>query len=124
MNKAIKPKTIEEYIESMPAKSKAKLREMLNCLREAAPDAKESIKWGTPALSYETILFIFAAYKKHVSLYPTPTVIKAFSKELGGFKTSSSTIQFPLDEPLPVWLIGRIAEYRVRQVIENGATWM
>ena len=97
---------------------------MLGSLREAAPNAEEAIKWGNPALSYGTILFIFAAHKKHISLYPTPAAIKAFAKDLKQYKTSSSTIQFPLDEPLPAKLIRKIADYRVREVVENDAKWM
>lgn len=97
---------------------------MVRCLRQAAPDADEGIKWGNPALSCKTILFIFAAHKNHVSLYPTPAAIKAFANELEGYKTSSSTIQFPLDAPLPLPLVRRIANYRVTAVVERGEKWM
>jgi uncharacterized protein YdhG (YjbR/CyaY superfamily) len=117
-------KSISEYIKGFPAAHQKRLREMLKCLRDAAPNADESIKWGNPALSYETILFVFAAHKNHISLYPTPPVIKAFSAELKSFKTSSSTIQFPIDKPLPAILVTEIANYRVRNVLENNAKWM
>ena len=124
MTERIKSRTIEEYIQAAPDIAQKRLREMLACLRKTAPKAEESLKWGSPALSYKTILFIFAAYKNHISLYPTPAVVRAFANELDAYKTSSSTIQFPLDKPLPKELIGRIAEYRVRAVLEEGATWM
>jgi len=97
---------------------------MYRCLRQAAPDGEEGLKWGSPALSFKTILFIFAAHKNHISLYPTPSAIKAFAKELEGLKTSSSTVQFPLDKPLPVSLIRQIADFRVKAVVEDSATWM
>ena len=97
---------------------------MLRCLRQAAPNAEEGLKWGSPAFSYGTILFIFAAHKNHISLYPTPSAIKTFAKELEGFKTSSSTVQFPLDKPLPLSLIRHIADFRVKSVVEDNATWM
>lgn len=116
--------SVDEYIESAPALAQKRLREMRRCLRQAAPDAEEGLKWGTPALSFGTILFIFAAHKSHVSLYPTPSAIRAFAKELEGFKTSSSTVQFPLDQPLPLSLIRQIADFRVKAVIEDNATWM
>ncbi len=122
--KKSKPENIDEYVASAPALAQKRLREMRRCLREAAPDAEEGIKWGSPALSQGTILFIFAAHKNHVSLYPTPSAIKAFAKELQGNRTSSSTIQFPLDKPLPLSLIRKIADYRVRSVVEDGAMWM
>ena len=125
MNKTkVKPKTIDEYIAAAPAIAQKRLREMRRCLRAAAPDAEEALKWGSPALSYETILFIFAAHKNHISLYPTPAAIKAFAKELRDYRTSSSTIQFPFDKPLPADLIRRIADYRVSAVVADGALWM
>jgi len=117
------PNTITEYIEAFPQQTQDRLREMLACLREAAPGATENLKWQQPALSYKWILFQFAAFKNHVSLYPTPEVVIAFEKELAPYQTSSSTIQFPLNQPLPVVLIRKIADYRVQEA-EKGVKWM
>jgi uncharacterized protein YdhG (YjbR/CyaY superfamily) len=118
-----KPKNITEYINIFPRDAQMRLHEMLECLRKAAPGAEESLKWGQPALSYEWILFQFAAFKNHISLYPTPSVIKALEKELSEYKISSSTIQFPLDKPLPLPLIEKIAALRVQEA-KNGIKWM
>ncbi|HWR66944.1 MAG TPA: DUF1801 domain-containing protein [Bellilinea sp.] len=117
------PNTIPEYIEAFPQQTQERLREMLGCLRKAAPGAIENLKWRQPALSYKWILFQFAAFEKHISLYPTPAVVKAFEKELVPYQTSSSTIQFPLDQSLPVTLIRKIADYRVQEA-EKGVKWM
>lgn len=119
----MKADSIDEYINAAPKAAQKRLREMLACLRKAAPGAEEGIKWGQPALSYKRILFTFAAFKNHISLYPTPSVVKRFASELTEFKTSSSTIQFPLDKPLPLALIQRIAEFRVRESIEKDVKW-
>lgn len=97
---------------------------MRSCLRKAAPEARESLKWGMPAFSYDWILFQFAAFKHHVGFYPTPSAVKAFEKDLKEFKTSISAIQFPLDKPLPLPLIRKIAEFRVRESNEKGVKWM
>jgi len=119
-----RPKTIAEYINAAPKEAQKKLREMRRTLRQAAPGAEEGIKWGVPAFSYKRILFTFAAFKHHVSLYPTPSAVRAFAKDLPKPKTSSSTIRFPLDEPLPLPLIRKIALFRVRESIEKDAKWM
>ncbi|RBP37760.1 uncharacterized protein YdhG (YjbR/CyaY superfamily) [Roseimicrobium gellanilyticum] len=119
-----KPQSVTEYIDDAAPEARKRLREMRACLRKAAPGAEESLKWGVPAFSYERILFTYAAFKKHVSLFPTPAVLKVFAKELSGYKTSSSTVQFPLDKPLPVDLIHRIALLRVKECTENDAKWM
>ena len=119
-----KPKTIPEYIQSAPEAAQPKLWELLEILRKAAPDAKENLKWGQPALSYDWILFQFAGFKHHVGLYPHPKVVEAFQDRLAEYKTSSSTIQFSLEKPLPSDLIYEIAVYRVRESKEKGIKWM
>lgn len=118
-----KPESIEEYINTAPKDAQKRLREMLICLRKAAPGAQESLKWGHTTLSYKRILFSFAAFKNHISPYPTPAVVKAFAPDLTEFKTSSSTIQFPLAKPLPLELMEKIAEFRVRESIEKDVKW-
>ena len=124
MPEKTKPNTITEYIHAAPKEAQKKLREMRTCLREAAPGAAEGVKWGVPAFSYKRILFTFAVFKHHISLYPTPSAVKAFAKDFSKLKTSSSTIQFPLDEPLPLPLIRKIALFRVRESIEKDVKWM
>jgi uncharacterized protein YdhG (YjbR/CyaY superfamily) len=120
----MKPKNIEKYIEDAPELAQKRLREMLKCFRSAIPGAEESIKWNMPAIARERILFTFGAHKNHVSLYSTPSTFKPFLKELKGLKTSSSTIQFPLDKPIPAGLLRKIAKHRLKDVVENGAKWM
>jgi uncharacterized protein YdhG (YjbR/CyaY superfamily) len=119
----VRPASIAEYIDAAPHETRKKLREMCACIRKAAPGAKESLKWGMPAFSYGRILVTFAAYKKHIGFYPTPSAVKAFSKDLVKFATSSSAIQFPLEKPLPLALIGKITAFRVRESLEKDGKW-
>lgn len=118
-----KPKTVGEYIAAAPPEARAKLRQMRACIRKAAPRATESLRWSMPAFSARRILVMYAAFKNHVSLFPTPSVTKAFAKDLAGFKTSKGTIQFPLDKPLPSALIRKITLFRVREDAEKDAKW-
>ena len=117
------PNSITEYINAAPKEAQEKLREMLACIREAAPGAKESLKWGKPAFSYQRILVMFAGFKHHIGFYPTPSAVSAFAKELAGFTTASNSIQFPLDKPLPLHLIRAITAFRVRESIEEDGKW-
>jgi uncharacterized protein YdhG (YjbR/CyaY superfamily) len=114
---------ITEYINAAPKASQWKLRELCACIRAAAPGAKEGLKWGIPAYSYQRILVKFAAFKHHVDFYPTPSAVKAFAKELSQFTTASSSVQFPLDKPLPLPLIRRITAFRVRESFEYDSKW-
>ena len=117
------PKSISEYINAAPKEARAKLREMRACIRAAAPGANESLKWGMPAFSYRRILVTFAAFKHHIGFYPTPSAVKAFANDLSRFATASSSIQFPLDKPLPLSLIRKITAFRVRESIEEDGKW-
>ncbi len=118
-----KPKTIAAYIAEAPEHAQDKLIELLDCIRQAAPGAKESIKWGMPAFSYKRILVTFAIFKNHIGFYPTPSAVKAFEKSLSKYKTATASIQFPLDKPLPLALIRKITLFRVRQSMEEDIKW-
>jgi len=118
-----KPTTVSAYINAAPKEARARLREMRACIRAVAPDAKEGLKWSMPAFSYERILVTYAAHKTHIGFYPTPSAITAFKKELAGFTTASGSVQFPLDQPLPLDLIRKITEFRVRESRTQDAKW-
>ena len=118
-----KPTTVTEYINAAPKEARQKLREMRTTIRAAAPGAAESLKWSMPAYSYRRILVTFAGFKHHIGFYPTPSAVKAFAKQLSGFKTAEGSIQFPLDKPLPLDLIRKITAFRVRESVEEDKKW-
>lgn len=118
-----RPTTIDEYIEAAPAHTRKKLRAMQACIRKAAPGAKEGLKWGMPGFSYDRILVTFAAFEHHIGFYPTPSAVKSFAKQLSKFTTSNTTIRFPVDEALPLPLIRKITEFRVRESLEQDKKW-
>lgn len=118
-----KPTSVSENIEAATDAARKKLREVRACIRKAAPDAKEGLKWGMPAFSYKRILVTFAAHKNHIGFYPTPSAVKEFAKELARFNTARGSIQLPLEKPLPLALIRKITAFRVRESIEEDRKW-
>ena len=118
-----KPTSIPQYIAAAPKEARGKLREMRALISAAAPGAKQSLKWGMPAFSYDRILVTFAAFRNHIGFFPTPSAVRAFRKDLARFKTSSATIQLPLDAPLPKTLIRRITKFRVKERRSRDAKW-
>ena len=122
-SKTARPTSTTEYINAAPKEARKKLREMRACIREAAPGAKESLKWGMPAFSYRRILVTFAAFKNHIGFYPTPSAVKAFAKDLSKYVTAKGSIQFPLEKPLPLPLIRKITAFRVRESVEEDGKW-
>jgi len=123
VTKKTKPTTVTEYINAAPKETRQKLREMRATVRAAAPGAAEGLKWSMPAYSYRRILVTFAVFKHHIGFYPTPPAVKAFAKQLSGYKTATGSIQFPLDKPLPLDLIRKITAFRVRESVDEDKKW-
>jgi uncharacterized protein YdhG (YjbR/CyaY superfamily) len=119
-----RPTTVSEYIAAAPKEARGKLRELRALIAAAAPGATQSLKWSMPAFSHARILVTFAAFKRHIGFFPTPSAIREFRKELAGFKTSAGTVQLPYDKPLPRALITRITKFRVRELKARDAKWM
>jgi uncharacterized protein YdhG (YjbR/CyaY superfamily) len=119
-----KPTSVDEYINAAPEEAQEKLREIRAILKEVAPEAKESLKWGSPVFEEKRILFAYAAFKSHLNFMPTQAAIEPFKEELTEYVTGRETIQFPYDKPLPKALILKIAAYRAREVREKDARWM
>jgi uncharacterized protein YdhG (YjbR/CyaY superfamily) len=117
--KKAKPQTIEEYIEAAPEETRDKLRQLHECIKAAAPGAKEDLKWSMPAYSYRRILVTFAIFKNHIGFYPTPSAIKAFTKQIAKYKNAKGSVQFPLNQPLPLSLITKMVKFRVRESLEE-----
>ena len=122
-SKKSKPATIEEYIGAAPKEAREKLHQMHTTIRSAAPGAEEGLKWSMPAYSFKRILVTFAVFKHHIGFYPTPSAVKAFAKDLKKYHTAKGSIQFPLDQKLPLALITRITKFRVRESLEEDALW-
>ncbi len=105
------PTTIEDYICIQPEKAQTYLRQVNETIRAAIPEAAEKISWQMPTYWKKHNLIQFAAFKKHIGLYPGPKAIEIFSDHLKAYKTSKGAIQFPYDQPLPLELIAQIAQW-------------
>jgi uncharacterized protein YdhG (YjbR/CyaY superfamily) len=106
--------TVDEYIAEFPPETQAALGQIRALIRATAPDAIETISYAIPTFDLNgRHLVHFAGYAKHVGLYPTPNGMEAFQAELAPYKQGKGSVQFPLDQPMPVDLVRRIVEYRV-----------
>lgn len=109
--------TVDEYLANLPASTQAVLRKVRAAIRKALPEAEEGISYQIPAyrLGGKVVLF-FAGWKAHYSLYPaSAALVEAFTEELAGLEISKGTIRFPLDQPVPVKLMGKLAKFRAEE---------
>jgi uncharacterized protein YdhG (YjbR/CyaY superfamily) len=109
------PQSIDEYIAGFPPDVQAILQQIRSTVREAAPDAQETIKYHMPTFTLHGNLVHFAAFAKHIGFYPVPTGIEAFKQELAPYKQGKGSVQFPLDKPISYDLIRRIVAFRVQE---------
>lgn len=108
------PATVDEYIAGFPDDIQKLLQQIRKIICEAAPQATETISWSMPTYKLNGNLVHFTGNKKHIGFYPSPDPIIVFADELKEYKTSKGAIQFPYDKPLPVELIRKIVEFRVK----------
>jgi uncharacterized protein YdhG (YjbR/CyaY superfamily) len=120
----IKPDNIDNYIAGFPKDTQNILEQIRGTIKKAAPDAEEKISYGIPTFTLGgKYLVYFAAYKKHIGLYPVPSGQKVFEKDFLAYKTSGKgTIQFPLGKPMPLNLITKIVKFRVKENLEKVKT--
>lgn len=112
--------SIDEYIATFPAGTQKILQEIRATIRAAAPGAQEKISYQMPTFFLKGNLVHFAAFKNHIGFYPTPTGIDAFKDELSSYKGAKGSVQFPLDQPMPLELIDRITRYRVAENLKSA----
>lgn len=120
MPKAHKPKDIDGYISQCPANVKAILQNVRRTIKQAAPHANETISYQMPAFKQHGILVYFAAWQKHIGLYPPISGDKALEKAVARYAGPKGNLQFPLDEPIPYDLIERIVKLRGEAGFSEG----
>ena len=106
---------ITDYILQFPPEVQEKLNQMRDAILEIAPESAEKIAYGIPTFYLNGNLVHFAGYKGHIGFYPGAEGISTFAEELSQFKLSKGTVQFPLDQTLPLELVRRITTYRKEQ---------
>ncbi|MDU0329566.1 DUF1801 domain-containing protein [Paenibacillus sp. 3LSP] len=108
--------TIDEYIAQFTPEIQDRLQQIRKLVHEIAPHATERISYKMP--TFETdgkVLVHFAVFKKHIGFYPTPSGTEQFAEELSQYKGGKGSVQFPLDQPLPLDLIRRMVLFRAEE---------
>lgn len=111
--------TIDQYIASFPEDVQVVLEEVRRRIRNVAPEAGETISYQIPTMTLSgRHLVYFAAWKRHISVYPVPALEESFERELAPYRAGRGTVRFPLNKPIPYGLIERLVALLVQQ--RNG----
>ena len=114
------PANIDEYIAECPPEIRGVLENIRKTIRQSAPEAEETIKYQIPTFVLYGNLIHFAAYKRHIGMYP-PVRDPDLKAEVAEYEGAKGALRFPLNQPIPYELIGRIVKSRVRENLERAA---
>jgi uncharacterized protein YdhG (YjbR/CyaY superfamily) len=122
---AKRPTTVAEYVRAAPRDAQPHLRRLRSILKNVAPKAKETLKWGTPFFVEPRFLFAYSAHKAHLSFAPNPKALTVFRKQLEDCRTTRNMVQLPYDQPFPDELVRTIAKYCVGELSrrESDSFW-
>lgn len=115
-----KPKSVDEYIASFPKETQKILNEVRATVKAAAPKTEESISYGMPAYTFNGPVAYFAGYKSHIGFYATPNAHEEFKADLAKYKQGKGSVQFPIDEPMPLKLITKMVKFRIKHNAETA----
>jgi uncharacterized protein YdhG (YjbR/CyaY superfamily) len=114
-------RTVDEYIASFPDDVQEQLQGVRRAMRAAAPGTDEAISYGIPTLVLDgRYLMYFAGWKRHISVYPIPAVDAKLDKEIERYRAGKGTLRFPLTEPIPYELIGRLVATAMQNRARSG----
>lgn len=109
------PASVPQYIATFPPRVRTILNRIRRTVREAAPDAEESVSYRMPAYKLDGVLVYFAAFRNHIGLFPPVKGDARLARAVSWYAGPKGNLQFPLDEPIPYDLIKRIVKFRAKQ---------
>jgi uncharacterized protein YdhG (YjbR/CyaY superfamily) len=120
MNGRSAPGTIDEYIAAFSPEVQSILKKIRLTIRKAAPQAEEKISYKMPAFTLDGDLIYFAAFKKHIGVFPPVRGDEKLSKEIARYRGDKGNLKFPFDEPIPYELIKRVVKFRIKEQAERA----
>lgn len=113
--------TVDDYVASFPPDVRRTLEEVRSAIRSAVPGTEERISYGIPTFTLDgRYVVYFSGWKRHVSVYPIPDADGELARQIRPYQSGKGTLKFPLNEPMPLELIGAVAKRLLEQRRERG----
>lgn len=100
---------IDEYIAGCPPEVAERLQRIREVIEAEVPEPEEKIRYGMPAVMFGGRYALhFAGWKKHIGLYPVPTLPEPLEAEIAPHRAEKDSVVLPHAQPIPYELIGRM----------------
>ena len=115
MSSTPKFRSVDDYIASASPEAHTILTQIRRVVRAAVPSANETISYQMPAFKLEKVFFSFSAFKNHIGIFPPVKGDPELQTDLRPYRGEKGNLKFPLSEPIPYELIGRVASALSRE---------
>jgi len=113
--------SINEYVSTLPENAQKAMSEIIATIKAKVPNAEEHISYNMPAFKVNGEYFIhFSAWKNHIGMYPIPAGNEAFQKQIELYRSAKSSLNFPLDKPMPIKLIEKFIKFRIAENLKDA----
>ena len=113
--------SINEYVSTLPENAQKAMSEIIATIKAKVPNAEEHISYNMPAFKVNGEYFIhFSAWKNHIGMYPIPAGNEAFQKQIDPYRSAKSSLNFPLDRPMPIKLIEKVIKFRIAENLQDA----
>lgn len=103
------------YIAQLPPDARKIMKRMQQVVEAAVPGAERCIGYNMPAYRLDKVFFYFAAFRHHVGVYPPLRGDARLIRALKPYRAGKGNLRFPLAEPMPWDLIGKLAGALARE---------
>jgi uncharacterized protein YdhG (YjbR/CyaY superfamily) len=111
--------TVSDYLSALEPERSRVLRRILVLVQKSVPNSTRVISYGIPAFRKDRVFVYCAAFKRHIGIYPPVRGNARLVAALAPYANAKGNLSFPLDEPMPMALIARVAKALARQYAQQ-----
>lgn len=101
--------TVPQYMATLGDDQARALKRVLALVKRTVPGSSQVISYRIPAFKIDRVFMYCAAFQSHIGIYPPVRGDARLQAALKPYANAKGNLRFPLDEPLPMALIARVA---------------
>jgi uncharacterized protein YdhG (YjbR/CyaY superfamily) len=119
----VAPRGIDEYLAELDEQKRTTLQALRKTILGIVPNAEDCISYGMPAFRVDgQVVAGFAAFKNHLSYLPhSGSVLGQLSDDLAGYESTTGSLHFPIDRPLPTKLVRKLIAARRTELRQRAS---